>query len=107
LEQGRQAAVATLNEVEAQLDHARKAIVATQDVALLQEAGVYQYRHPLTDVAAYEQKLDAIQDEIKAMTRKDGGAVLAASGWTVNGSVAQGQTMIRDYSKLMLRAFNA
>ena len=41
------------------------------------------------------------------MTRKDGGAVLAASEWTVNGSAAQGRTMIRDYSKLMLRAFNA
>ena len=62
---------------------------------------------PLSDAAAYEKRLKAIQEQIKAMTRKDGGAVLAASGWTVNGSEAQGRTMIRDYSKLMLRAFNA
>jgi Domain of unknown function (DUF4041)/T5orf172 domain len=107
LEQERKAAAAALNDVKAQRDEARKTIVVTEDVALLQEAGVYEYRHPLTDAAAYEQKLEAIQEEIKAMTRKDGGAVLAASGWTVNGSAAQGRTMIRDYSKLMLRAFNA
>jgi len=107
LEQERQTAAAALNDLKTQVDQARKAIVQTEDVALLQEAGVYAYRHPLTDVAAYEQKLEQIQEEIKAMTRKDGGAVLAASGWTVNGSAAQGRTMIRDYSKLMLRAFNA
>ena len=41
------------------------------------------------------------------MTRRDGGAVLAATNWTVNGSEAQGRTMVRDFSKLMLRAFNA
>jgi hypothetical protein len=41
------------------------------------------------------------------MTRNDGGAVLATTNWTVNGSVAQGRTMVRDFSKLMLRAFNA
>ena len=41
------------------------------------------------------------------MTKKDGGAVLAATNWTVNGSVAEGRAMVRDFSKLMLRAFNA
>jgi hypothetical protein len=41
------------------------------------------------------------------MARADGGAVLAATNWTVNGSAAQGRTMVRDYSKLVLRAYNA
>jgi hypothetical protein len=107
LERERLAAAAAVTDLKVKLEEARKAIVATEDVALLQEAGVYDYRHPLTDVVAYEQELAALQDQIKAMTRKDGGAVLAASTWTVNGSAAQGRMMIRDYSKLMLRAFNA
>jgi hypothetical protein len=81
--------------------------VVTEDAALLQEAGVYQYRHPLTDVVAYEKELTKLSERVKEMTKKDGGAVLAATNWTVNGSVTEGRAMVRDFSKLMLRAFNA
>jgi hypothetical protein len=98
---------AALETLKKQIVEARKSIVATEDLALLQEVGVYQYRHPLTDAVAYEKQLAAIDDDIKAMTRKDGGAVLATSDWTVNGSAAEGRAMVRDFSKLMLRAFNA
>jgi len=82
-------------------------IATTEEVAILQEIGVYEYRHPLSDAVAYQTKLKRLQDRIKTMARKDGGAVLAATGWHVNGSLSQGRTMIRDYSKLMLRAYNA
>ncbi len=96
-----------LEALKRQIVEARKSIVATEDLALLQEVGVYQYRHPLTDVVAYEKQLTAIEDDIRAMTRKDGGAVLATTNWTVNGSATEGRAMVRDFSKLMLRAFNA
>lgn len=107
LELERSAAATAVQALKVQLEEARKAIVATEDLALLQEAGIYHYRHPLTDAVAYEKALAGIDDEIKTMTRKDGGAVLATTSWTVNGSAAQGRTMVRDFSKLMLRAFNA
>lgn len=90
-----------------QLDSIRKTIVTTEDIALLQEAGVYKYRHPLTDAVAYETRLNEIEDRIKAAVRKDGGAVLATTSWTVNNSAAAGRAMVRDFSKLLLRAFNA
>jgi Domain of unknown function (DUF4041) len=38
---------------------------------------------------------------------RDGRAIEAASTWTVNNSVTQGRAMVRDLSKLMLRAYNA
>ena len=82
-------------------------IVATEDLALLQGSGVYEYSHPLSDAVAYQERLRAVQEQIKGANRKDGGAVSAATGWSVNGSEAQGRTMLRDYCKLMLRAFNA
>jgi len=82
-------------------------VVDTEELAILQEVGVYEYRHPLTDAVAYQAELKRIQDGIKAMARKDGGAVLANDDWNVNGSRTQGRTMIRDYSKLILRAYNA
>jgi hypothetical protein len=41
------------------------------------------------------------------MTQRDGGAIEAAHSWTVNGSASEGRKMLRDFSKLMLRAYNA
>jgi hypothetical protein len=102
----KQEANAELGAVKWQLDEVRRSIVETEEIALLQESGVYHYRHPLTDVVAYEAELAKIENEIKIMVRS-GGAVLAATNWTVNGSAAEGRAMIRDFSKLMLRAFNA
>lgn len=88
-----------LREIEAQ-------IVQTEDVALLQEVGVYEYQHPLSDAVAYKAKLAEVKDQIKSMARA-GQAVLGAMNWTVNGSAAEGRRMVRDFSKLMLRAYNA
>jgi len=106
IERERRDAAVAVDSLTAQLSEVRKAVVVTEDLALLQEAGVYHYRHPLSDAVAYQKELEDIENQIKEMTRKDGGAVLATTNWTVNGSVAQGRTMVRDFSKL-LRAFNA
>jgi hypothetical protein len=98
---------AAIDVLKLQVADLRKAIVETEDLALLQEAGVYKYRHPLSDAVAYEKRLDEISGKIKEMTKKDGGAVLATTNWTVSGSAVEGRKMVRDFSKLMLRAFNA
>jgi hypothetical protein len=107
LERERADAVEALRALNVALDETRTSIVATEDLALLQEAGIYRYRHPLTDAVAYQRELTSIDEKIKAMVQKDGGAVLASTSWTVDGSVTRGRAMVRDFSKLMLRAFNA
>jgi uncharacterized small protein (DUF1192 family) len=99
-------ALASLKATTAQLAEANRKIAVTDDLALLQEIGIYHYRHPLTDVVSYEAALAEVQSKIKGMALKDGGAVLAANDWTVNGSAREGKAMVREYSKLMLRAFN-
>ncbi|MFI0406821.1 DUF4041 domain-containing protein [Actinomadura sp. 3N508] len=88
------------------LTRLRQDIVETQDLALLQEAGVYEYQHPLADVVAYKAELARLKDRIRSMA-SGGKAVAGATNWTVNGSAAQGAKMVRDFSKLMLRAYNA
>ncbi|SNR97055.1 T5orf172 domain-containing protein [Streptosporangium subroseum] len=88
-----------LHEIEQQ-------IVQTEEIALLQEVGVYEYRHPLSDAVAYKDRLAQVKTRIKAMS-KDNEAVLGSTGWQVNGSAAEGRRMVRDFSKLMLRAYNA
>lgn len=94
-------------QLEVDLNRLRQEVVVTKETALLQEAGIYEYRHPLDDAVAYQAELARLKDQIKAMTRREGGAVRGTTNWTVNGSPAQGRKMVRDFSRLMLRAYNA
>lgn len=98
---------AQIDEMQRTVVELQTRIVVTEEAQVLQEVGVYEYRHPLSDSVAYQAELKRVKDQIKTMAKADGGAVLAAKGWTVNGSEAQGRTMVRDYSKLVLRAYNA
>jgi hypothetical protein len=82
-------------------------VVVTEELALLQEAGLYEYQHPLDDSVAYKSELERLKDRYKVMVKVGGGAVEATTDWTVNGSTTQGRKMVRDFSKLMLRAYNA
>jgi hypothetical protein len=107
LKKGRETAEQERKDLLRALAEIRGNIVDTEETAALQEAGVYRYRHPLTDAVAYQLRLQSIESQIKEMAKKDGGAIESATAWHVNGSEAQGRAMVRDISKLMLRAFNA
>ncbi|WMX43593.1 DUF4041 domain-containing protein [Streptomyces roseicoloratus] len=93
-------------QAESRLTELRTQIVTTDETVLLQQVGIYAYHHQLHDAVAYRSRLDCLKTEIKALAR-DNQAVLAATDWTVNGSAREGRKMIRDFSKLMLRAYNA
>jgi hypothetical protein len=80
-------------------------LVETRETAILQEVGIYQYRHPLDDAVAYKVRLAGVQARIKDAVRA-GNAVRGATNWTVNGSIREGAKMVREFSKLMLRAYN-
>ena len=91
---------------EQRLTDLKEQVVTTEDAAILQEVGVYDYRHPLDDSVAYKSELASLKDKIKTQARTRN-AVTATTSWTVNNSAAQGRKMVRDISKLMLRAYNA
>jgi hypothetical protein len=80
-------------------------LVETRETQILQEAGVYEYRHPLDDAIAYKVKLTGVQARIKDAV-KAGTAVAGSTSWTVNNSAAEGKRMVREFSRLMLRAYN-
>jgi hypothetical protein len=95
------------SNLSAQLADLRQRVVLTQEAEILQEVGVYEYRHPLADSLAYKAELARILDQIKSLARREGGAIRGSTQWQVNGSAAQGRKMVKDFSKLMLRAYNA
>jgi seryl-tRNA synthetase len=96
---------AALGQLRAEHAELSTTLVETRETALLQEAGVYQYRHPLDDSIAYKTRLTGLQARIKDSV-KAGTAVTGATNWTVNGSSREGAKMVREFSKLMLRAYN-
>lgn len=85
---------------------ARSALVETDERALLQEVGYFEYRHPLENSLSYKDRLDALRVRIKGALR-DRTAVTVRPGWVVNGSAREGAALTRDFSSLMLRAYNA
>ena len=94
-----------IGAAQSELQEIRTQIVETQEIALLQEAGIYEYRHRLADSVAYKASLERLKDSIK-VSAKNNHAVTATTNWTVNNSAVEGQRMVRDFSKLMLRAYN-
>ncbi|MGX7828092.1 DUF4041 domain-containing protein [Actinokineospora sp. 24-640] len=92
-------------QAQAELAAVRSQLVETRELALLQEAGVYEYAHPLDDAMAYKEAVAVLKKRIKEAVRGD--AVSCQVDWAVNGSVKEGQKLGRDMAKLMLRAYNA
>lgn len=95
-----------LSEVRQEHARLRVEVVTLRDEAILQEVGVYDYRHPMERASNYKEALSELRKQIKSLAR-DGKAVSATdANWTVNDSKAKGRKMIRDTSKLLLRAYN-
>lgn len=92
-------------QANAQLAAVRAEVIATSDAAILQEVGIYSYRHPLSDAVAYKAHLAQLQDAIKT-TARGNNAIAGSTTWQVNGSTKEGAKMVGDFSKLMLRAYN-
>ncbi|WP_280346068.1 DUF4041 domain-containing protein [Nocardia abscessus] len=107
LQQLRDQLIAQVADHQALLDKLLTQVTDTREQHILQEIGIYEYRHPLSDSVAYRDALRHLQGEIKALARRDGGAIEALKTWVVEGSVTDGRKMVREYSKLMLRAYNA
>ena len=84
----------------------KQSLIETQEIAMLQEVGVFQYTSILESSEGYSEKIAEIQAKIKERNVANGGAITAAQGWTVNGSTSEGAKMIKEFSKLMLRAYN-
>lgn len=99
-------ALEVLSRAQTEAESLRSDIIQLRDEQLLQEVGIYEYRHRLEDAVAYKMRLEKLRELIKESGRR-GNAVLSATDWRVNNSLAQGRKMVKEFSKLMLRAYNA
>ena len=71
----------------------------------IMDFGVYNPHFEFGTSDEYKNKMLEITEKQKALVRQDG-ATYCPTDWTVGGSKTAGKKMVRDESKLMLRAFN-
>lgn len=89
-----------------QITDLRNELVELNDAVLLQQVGIYEYHHPLETAAAYKERLADLRGRIRGAVR-DKAAIEASERFSYNNSLAQGRKMVSDFSRLMLRAYNA
>ena len=97
---------ARIRGAERELRLLEESLVESSDSAQMQEVGIYRYHHPLQNSIEYKPVLEKIEDQTKSLV-KSNKAVTATTSWTVNGSQKEGQKMVKEVSKLMLRAYVA
>jgi hypothetical protein len=69
------------------------------------EHGIYKPHYNFKTSEEYKSRLEINYKEQKELA-KDGNAVTCANEWSVGGSKKDGKKMTKQYTKLMLRAFN-
>ena len=84
----------------------RAELIELSDAVLLQRVGIYEYHHPAENSEQYRSELQELREQIKNCIREHS-AIEASSMFAYNNSLAQGRRMTKDFSMLMLRAYNA
>jgi uncharacterized protein DUF4041/Meiotically Up-regulated Gene 113 (MUG113) protein len=70
------------------------------------DVGLYRPHFTYEDAESYKAAVESVREQQKAMI-KNGGATRCGTEWTVSGSRREGERMVRQTEKLILRAFNA
>lgn len=94
------------DQLQSQLVSAESRLVETDEIHMLQEMGLYQFKHRLEDAVAYKSALSQLRDNIKSLAKNDA-AVTSNVSWSIGNDAKAGAKMAKDVSKLMLRAYNA
>lgn len=95
-----------LNMLNQRIGFAKQQLITMEDELLFQEFALYKPKYEFCNSEEYKQRLSQIRDQQKQLI-KTGNAVSGNMSWTVNGSQAQGNKMVKDMQKLLLRAFNS
>lgn len=76
----------------------------TNDINIM-DYGIYRPIYNWDDSETYKKELEHVIDLQKEMIRNNTAAICDTT-WTINGSITQGQTFVKNNTQLILRAFN-
>ncbi|HIU04092.1 MAG TPA: DUF4041 domain-containing protein [Candidatus Coprousia avicola] len=91
--------------LEAKIREKESQLVTFDDAILVQEFGLYEPRFDFANSTQFKDKLkqcrEKQQDQIKRINK-----ATESTQWTVNGSASKGRKMVKETTKLLLRAYN-
>lgn len=109
-DESRRKEVATLNKTRATLSEEisllRRELGGFNDVLDLNHSGLYQYFNPAEESVELKSELDSVRDRIKDMVKSKKAIVSKNAGFTFNNSVSEGDKFVKDFTTLMLNAYN-
>lgn len=94
-----------LQKLEYKYKNLERDIVNLEGEIAIQDYGLYRPTFIFATSDLYKDKLKNCREKQKQAI-KSGSACTGNMNWTVNGDVRQGNKMVRDMQKLLLRAFN-
>ena len=80
-------------------------IITFRDDVLVQDFGLYEPRFDFADSTQYKEALKSCRDKQKQQIKAIQDAA-SQTKWTVDGSAARGKKMVKETTKLLLRAYN-
>lgn len=89
---------ANLEQLSAQTD-------AVEETLDMQSFGLYHPKYGFEDSERYANQLKTVRGQQKSLI-KSNRATHCPQQWTVDGSTAKGNKMVKEHAKIMLRAFN-
>lgn len=92
-------------ELDRQVAIRKTDVVVMDEEILLQSFGFYKTRYNLGSSEQYKSRIDSIRAKQASMV-KAGNAAVCPTGWKVNNSEKEGERMVKDYIKLIVRSFN-
>lgn len=94
-----------VGKLDASIEAKKSQIATFDDAILVQDFGLYEPRFDFANSTQFRDELKCCRaqqrDAIKEINQQVGN-----STWTVNGSVQKGRKMVRETTKLLMRAYN-
>lgn len=94
-----------INNINAAINNKQRQLaIFDTDINAL-EYGLYKPTFDFANSDLYKKELTKLREQQKQCIKNDR-AAFGNTNWQVNGSASQGRTMVNNYKKLLLRAFN-
>lgn len=94
-----------IKELDSKIKEKESQLVTFDDSILVQDFGLYEPRFEFASSTQFKDRLKQCRDKQKEQIKRINKAT-ESTQWTVNGSAAKGRKMVKETTKLLLRAYN-
>lgn len=94
-----------IEDLNKQIIEKQQKLIIMDEEILLQSFGYYRFHYNFQNAGIYKDRLNENSDAQSELI-KEKRAATYPSNWTVNGDLKEGERMVKDIAKLLIRSFN-